>query len=257
MNKLNFFITPKEYSEYLNETSKTNNILYNILNYQDPKTLFFYGSILVIFLLIFSHIELNSNILIGLIFYSILIYYFYTDKEINYIDNFEELTTKFDNIDTYTNVIKNYPAIIDLLYYMRDFKHSSVDIYNNILIQIENFLILYEECLQDIKLINNNFSTLQTIKNKILYMEESFNFNTGNINYSKKIFLIKKKTQELLNNFLEELIVVHKKNLYYNGYNISTSVVNNCNILPANWIDTQNEYIRNNKIFDVQDYLVL
>lgn len=256
MSTANFFTIPNEYSEYLNILSKSNNILYNILNFQDPQTLFFYGILLIIFLILFSYIEINISILIGLLFYSILIYYLYTNKEINNIDNFTKLTSKFNSIDTFTDIIKNYPSIIDLLFYMRDFKHHSINIYNDILIQFENFLILYESCLEDINLINNNYSTLQTIKNKILYKIETFNYNTQNQNYSKKIFLIKKKTQEILNKLLQQLIIIQQKNLYYNGYNINTNIIDNNNILAQNFLDTQNEYIRNNKLFDIQNFLI-
>ena len=117
MSKENFIHTPDEYSEYLNEIRQSDNILYNIINYQEPETLFFYGVLLVVFIFIFTLIEINYGLLIGLIFYSIVVYYFYTDKKINYIDNFNKLNTKYDYIDTNTNVIKNYPTIIDLIFY--------------------------------------------------------------------------------------------------------------------------------------------
>jgi len=257
MSKENFFHTPDEYSEYLNEIRQSDNILYNIINYQEPETLFFYGVLLVVFIFIFTLIEINYGLLVGLIFYSIIVYYFYTDKKINYVDNFNKLNTKYDKLDTNTNVIKNYPPMIDFLFYMRDFKEHSIDIYNIVLIQIENFLILYESCMEDINLISANYSTLIIIKNKILSSIESFNFNTDNVAYSSKIFLMKKKIQKLLNNFLEQLILIQKKNIYYNGYNLSTKPLDNNNILPSNFMDTQNEYFRNTKLYNIQDYVIL
>ena len=257
MSKENFIHTPDEYSEYLSEIRQSDNILYNIINYQEPETLFFYGVLLVVFIFIFTLIEINYGLLIGLIFYSIVVYYFYTDKKINYVDNFNKLNTKYDYIDTNTNVIKNYPPIIDLIFYMREFKEHSISIYNDVLIQFENFLILYEACMEDINLISANYPTLIIIKNKILYTLESYNFNTDNIAYTSKIYLLKKKAQVLLNNFLEQLTLEQKKNIYYNGYNLSTKPIDNSNILPCNFLDGENEYFRNTKIYNVQDYVIL
>ena len=137
-NILEFFKTPNAYSDFLNKRKETDNIIYNIINYQDPKTIFLYGIILIMFIFICGKINFNYSILIGLIFYSILIYYLYTNKKEKYIDNFEKLNTKYELLNTKNNILKKYPNIIDFLYYMSEFKSISPLIY----FQIQKLLLI-------------------------------------------------------------------------------------------------------------------
>jgi hypothetical protein len=246
-----------EYSEYLTDIKESNNVLYNIINYQEPQTIFWYGFILIIFIFVSSKIEFNYSILIGLIFYSILIYYLYTDKKINYIDSFEKLSTKYDMINTNNNILKQYPVIIDLLFYMREFKSYSIEIYNRIVIQFENFIILYESCLKDMELISKNYLSMETIKYQILYIIDSYNYNTNNYNYSDKIYKIKKRVEQILNVFLKEIYIMQDKKIYYNGLTNNSNIIDKNAILSVNYFDSYNEYIRNTKSYDIQNYLIL
>ena len=177
-NTKDFFQIPNGYSNFLENFKETDNIIYNIINFQEPQTIFFYGILLIIFIFISAKIDFNYSILIGLIFYSIFIYYLYTNKKENYIDNFEKLTTKYELLNTDNNILKKYPNIIDFLYYMSELKSTSPSIYFQIQVSFANFILLYEACLQDINLINANYSTLGIIKNKILYTINSFTFNS-------------------------------------------------------------------------------
>ena len=57
---------------------KTPNIIYNIFNFEEPNVVFLYGVLMLIFMIIFSKIDINYGMLIGLLFFSIVVYYFYT-----------------------------------------------------------------------------------------------------------------------------------------------------------------------------------
>lgn len=256
-NTIDFFQLPYGYSNFLEKFKETDNIIYNIVNYQEPQTIFFYGFILVIVIYASSKIEFNYSILIGLIFYSIFIYYLYTDRKVNYIDEFNKLNTKYEFINTDNNILKKYPNIIDFLFYMTELKAPSPRLYFEIEIFFEQFIVLYESCLQDISLINKNYITMQTIKDKILYSINFYTFNLLTNTESVKLYEMRKTVEKMLNKFLEELVTLQKKDIYYNGYNTETLPIDTNNIKPYNFLDSQNQYIRNTKQFDVLNLYLL
>jgi hypothetical protein len=254
---IDFFQTPTGYSNFLENFKETDNIIYNIINYQEPQTIYFYGILLIIFIFISAKIDFNYSILIGLIFYSIFIYYLYTNKKENYIDNFEKLNTKYELLNTDNNILKKYPNIIDFLYYMSEFKSTSPSIYFKIQTLFANFILLYEACLQDINLINENYSTLEIIKNKILYTINSFTFNLLSNVGTVKLYNMRKIVEDMLNDFMNELLVLQKKNIYYNSYNTKTKIINTDNVIPSNYFDTHNQYVRNTKQYDTLNLFLL
>jgi hypothetical protein len=256
-NPIDFFEKPSGYSDFLDKFTETDNISYNILNYDSPQTIFFYGVILVIFIWFSLRINFSYSLLIGLIFYSFLIYYLYTNSKVKYIDEYDKLNTKYTLINTPNNILKKYPNIIDFLFYMTEFKEISPILYLNIQTFFENFILLYEACLQDIKLINQNYLTLQILKNKILYTINSFTFNSLTNTTTVKLYNMRNIVENMLNTYLEELVLIQKKDIYYNGYNMKTQIINTDNILPHNYFDSQNQYVRNTKQYDVLNMFLL
>jgi hypothetical protein len=140
---------------------------------------------------------------------------------------------------------------------MSEFKKYSPIIYFQIQTYFENFIYLYESCLQDISLINPNYLTLKTLKNKIIYTINSFTFNILTNSETVKLYTMRKTVESMLNDFLNKLVIIQKKDLYYNGFNINTKIINTDNILPANYFDTHNQYVRNTKQYDVLNLFLI
>lgn len=103
-------------------SNKTDNIIYNIISNDSPQIIFNYFIGIVIFIFIFNKINFNINILIGLLFFSILVYYIYTYRNINEINNNEKYNEKFNLLYTDNNLLKRYSNITDILFYIRDLK---------------------------------------------------------------------------------------------------------------------------------------
>jgi hypothetical protein len=219
--------------------ANTNNILFNILNNDEPHTIFIYGIMLTFFLFIFSNINFNTNILIGLLFFSILIYYIYTYRLINTINSNKKENIKFNTVCTPNTRLEKYPEIIDVLYYMDDYKAYNISLFDELIILFNSFIELYEDCLKDITLINSVFINLRGIEINIYDTINSFIFSVSNNNYCNKLLEIKKETNIILNKLLNNLITIHKKLIYYNGYNINTQSINDLysNVLPSNMYD--------------------
>jgi hypothetical protein len=253
----NFIQPPIGYSNFLENFKETNNVIYNIINYQEPQTIFLYGFILIVFIYASSFIDISTSLLILLIFYSILIYYLYTDKKVNHINEFEKLNTKYELLNTDNNVLKKYPNIIDFLFYMSELKIPSPRIYYEIQQLFKQFILLYEACLHDINLINDNYETLVSIKDYILFSINSYTFNLLTNDEAKKLYEMRNAVEKMLNNFLGELVVLQKKDIYYNDYNTKTKIIKTDNIKPFNFLDTNNQYVRNTKQYDVLNLYLL
>ena len=223
-----------------NNYKKTNNIIYNILNYDEPSIIFNYGIFLIIIIFIFSKINFNINILIGLLFFSIISYYFYTYKEINTIGKLELKKNKFNSLYTKSKILEKYPDIVDILFYMEEFKNQSISIYNELIKNFENFCKIYEYCTIDYKLIYSYYSTLTDIKINILFSLNSFIFSSYDNYLETKINNIKISTERTLNKLLNNLVIINKKKLYYNGYNNTTKLIDYSNIVPSNIVDNIN-----------------
>jgi hypothetical protein len=132
--------------------------------------------------------------------------------------------------------LKKYPQIIDILFYMSEYKSFNIPLFNELITLFNSFVKLYENCLVDVTLINNSFIHLRNIELEIYNVLNSFIFSIPNINYSNKLLEIKKKTTKVLNKLLNNLVIIHKKLIYYNGYNINTKSIQliSSNVLPFN-----------------------
>lgn len=216
------------------ENENNCNIIYSILNNEDSTVIFNYGLLLIVFIFIFSKINFSINLFIGLIFYSILIYYFYTDRKINNINETQKKNEKFNMINTSNNILKKYPQIVDLIFYIDDIKFSNIPEFNKITELFENFCVSYESCKINYSLIDLLICNLTDNKIKILSALNSLIYSVNGKQYEDKINKIKNKAEIILNNLIDELIVIHEKNIYYNGYNSTTRIIDTTNILPYN-----------------------
>jgi hypothetical protein len=238
------------------DISKTDNILYNIINFEEPQQIFYYFIFFIIFLVVFTNIDFSITLFIGIIFFSILIYYFYTDRKINNIDATKKINTKFETFsDDENNIIKEYPDIIDFIFYFSTFKEYNIDTFNDIVNLFDNFVFLYNSILIDKSLSSSLFKSITLIKYSIINKIESFNLNTDNFVLSKQIQKNRLRAEELLNKYLDNVLLIHKKNLYYNGYNNNTQIITSNNIIEYNLFETDKEFNRNRIINDFSEFI--
>jgi Ca2+/Na+ antiporter len=217
--------------------NSTSNILYNIINYEESYIIFNYFILIIIFLFIFSNIDFKVSTFIGLIFCSIIIYYFNTYRSVNFTYDTVKKKEKFDKLSTTYNIIESYPEIVDILFYIEDLRQYNMPQFDKIQSLIEQFLKLYEACNVDYSLVNTFYPTLIDLKVLILSSLNTFIINTFNHKITDKLLLVKKNLELKLNKHLDELVVIQEKNLYYNGYNNNTYMIDKSNILPSNFLD--------------------
>jgi Ca2+/Na+ antiporter len=235
--------------------NSTPNILYNIINYEESNIIFNYFILIIIFLFIFSNIDFKVSTFIGLIFCSIIIYYFYTYRSVNYIYEIEKKKEKFNKLSTIDKTLESYPDVVDIFYYIEDLRKFNMPQFDKIQSLTEQFFKLYEACNVDYSLINIYYQTMIDIKVLILSSLNTFIINTFNHKITDKLLLVKKNIELKLNNYLSDLFIIQEKNLYYNGYNNNTYIIDKSNVLPSNFLNpiTYNQFSNlnnNNFIYD-------
>ncbi len=94
------------------------------------------------------------------------------------------------------------------------------------------------------------------IKYQIIYKINSFIFNTNGAQYESKINNFKSSTKKVLNEYLDKLILIQKKKLYYNGYNNSTKIINTDKVLPHNFNLDYNPYTKYTSLKPDMNYLL-
>jgi hypothetical protein len=224
----------------LDSNKETNNLIYNVINSQEPRQLFIYGLIIVIITFISTKIIYNSNILVGLIFCSLIIYYLHTYRTQNVLSDKEKFREKFDAISTDSNILNKYPKIVDFLFYMENFKYKDIENYNSIINSFELFCKLYEYCIIDYNLISQNYPKLIDEKNIILNKINNLNFIYNSSTYENTLIKQKISAEKIIDELLNNLVILFKKNIYYNGYNNGTTDINYSNVLPYNILYSTN-----------------
>ena len=267
----------------------TNNtfFVYDIITNTTPQVIFYYCCILIIIILIFTSITVPITLFIGLIGYSILIYYLWYSRNVNVVDSKEKFNSKLESIQT-TNgntgttngnmgttsnklesvqtvnsklesiqLISGKEDIVDFLYYMCDLKGLNFSLYDEIIVSFSNIIFLYNSIKTDKSLVFDYYNIINTIKLKILAKIESYNLITNSITYNEKIKNLKNMAENIINKMLTELYEISKKNIYYNNYNNSTKIITKNKVLEYNILDFNNENIGNNVPFSVSSTYVL
>jgi len=218
----------------LDKNKETENILYNVINSQDPKQFFLYGLVIVVIIFISTKISYSPNVLIGLIFGSLIIYYLYTYRKYHILTEQEKFDLKYKNLYTNDNILIKYPKIVDFLFYLENFKYKSVENYNNIIRSFENFCQIYEYCLIDYNLIFTNFQKLIDLKDIILEQINNLIFIYENNIYGNVLIKQRISAEKIINELLNNLVILFKKKIYYDGYDNKTINIDYSNILPYN-----------------------
>ncbi len=193
----------------------------------------------IFFIFLSFHINLSFNLFFWCILAGILIYIINNYYNQLYIDDTNKNIQKFNNIITNPSehhkyrLIKKYSDINDFVFYLLDIKHYNHIVFDNIIYDLNKFLSLYEECLIDYKLINPNFNKMIDIKNNTSKNLEAIyisNSNSNFIKFNSNSFQI----QKILDKYIDNIIDIQNKNIYYNGYNINTKIIDNYPVTEFN-----------------------
>jgi hypothetical protein len=82
---------------------------------------------------------------------------------------------------------------------------------------------------------------MKIIKFYIIDKIETFNFTTTNNILTEQTTKNRKRVEELLDGYLDKVLLIYKKNLYYNGYNNQTIIIDSGNVIEYNLLETNQE----------------
>lgn len=249
--------------------------VYDIINNTTPQVIFYYCCILIIIILLLNTgINLSLTLFIGLIGYSILIYYLWYSRNTNIINNKDKFNTKLETTQSINGIpdsesingipdsetmqlISGKEDIVDFLYYMRDLKGINFSLYDEINVSFTNIVFLYNSIKIDKSLVFDYYNTINTLKLKILDKIESYNLITTSNTYNDKIKNLRLMAENIINKILTELYEISKKHIYYNNYKNSTKIITKNKVLEYNIFDSNNENIRNTVPFSVSSTYML
>jgi hypothetical protein len=276
-----------------NTINRNTFFVYDIINNTAPQVIFYYCCILIIIILLLNTgINLSLTLFIGLIGYSILIYYLWYSRNTNVVNNKDKFNTKLETTHTINSIpdpksINSIPDpksingipypksindstasetmqligekedIVDFLYYMRDLKGINFSLYDEINVSFTNIVFLYNSIKIDKSLVFDYYNTINTLKLKILDKIESYNLITTSNTYNDKIKNLRLMAENIINRMLTELYEISKKNIYYNNYKNSTKIITKNKVLEYNIFDSNNENIRNTVPFSVSSTYML
>lgn len=275
-------------NQYRANGDTTNNtfFVYDIINNTTPQIIFYYCCILIIIILLLNTgINLSLTLFIGLIGYSILIYYLWYSRNMNVVNNKDKFNSKLETTQSINKgklesingklesingkpesingklesvqLISGKEDIVDFLYYMRDLKGINFSLYDEINVSFTNIIFLYNSIKIDKSLVFDYYNTINTLKLKILDKIESYNLVTVSNTYNEKIKNLRLMAENIINKMLTELYEIGKKHIYYNNYKNSTRMITKNKVLEYNIFDSNNENIRNNVPFSVSSTYML
>ncbi len=227
------------------ENQRSDFFLYNIIKFEEPNVIFIYAMLLFLFIYLSIKINFTVSLLIALIIYTVIIYYFYIYRNQNYLYESEKNTVKFNNINDTDNHLKNFPKIIDLLYYFEDIKINNIESHQQLIDLLTQFTIMYNSCKIDYSLIDSLYRNMVYIRTKILVILNSFIYNVYSTQENKNIINSKNNLKKIINDMLDEIVLLYRKKFYYNGYNNLSSIINTSNVLPHNILLNTNPVNRN------------
>ncbi len=201
--------------------------LYTYIKNISSKHLFLYSFLLIIIIAIFSEFNIELKHILGITIGLIIIYYINDYSITENTDIYTEILLKLNTIEPLPEYFYLDATIIDLIYNLNDFKEISPFNYQQLILDIDNFLKMKLEIEQTDTDCFIMFENLQNMKLKILnnmgYILQS---TTESVLRDKMINAIK-TMQILLKDHMNNVEQICYKQLDRDGINTKTKIINN------------------------------
>ena len=234
--KLNKFNKLNKLNEYLEDKK----IEYGI----DAPELVIYGFISVIVFSYVSKYNITITTIVAIMFgYYILVILANSNK-----NNNDKKKTMLENKKKYIRpreeIIEKYDDIVEFLFSIQDLYIYNPPAYQELIETIKNFLTIYEETINtpNTVSVHQNYTNAEIKFYHAINLLQSLIINTdSNLNNSQdannKINRSTKVLYSILKKYLDEIQLIIKKDIKYNGYNIHTLLLNSNKIKPYNFLD--------------------
>lgn len=207
--------------------------------------LFKYIAIIIIFLAIFSRMNIGLNIVFGLFLASLLIYYLKSEKQKKVDKIIDNNDIKIKQIRPSSIIINKYPELVDFLFSIQEFYPYSPLNFEDIIDNLEDFLILYENSKIDPKHAGQYYELAEKKKSDIinaLYATQCSIEVVVKKYYINKINDACEQIYFILSAYLDEIYTVNEKYVGENGFNNETKLnMKETDPKPGNYFDDIND----------------
>ena len=220
----------------LNEYIQDKKIEYGI----DTPELLLYGFISI---LVFSFIS-KYNITIATIVGIMIAYYILVILANSNKNNNDKKKTMLENKKKYIRpreeIIEKYDDIVEFLFSIQNLYIYNPPVYQELVETIKNFLTIYEETINIPKTAHKNYTNAEIKLYHAVNLLQSIIINTdinliNNENIDSSINASSRVLKNILKKYLDEIELIVKKDIKYNGYNINTLLLNSNKIKPYNF----------------------
>jgi len=186
---------------------------------------FKYIVIVIICLFVILHKSFNIRIILALISAFVIIFYikyFYNKKPPTEIKNYPSL--EFIKDEELSNFMYNIEDI---------FMYNPLE-YENLIKTLNKFYEYYELAFIDETTANKNYEIMDTYKQNALNILSSIILNTDNQYIRYKINTSAETLNEIMTKHLDQISYLSDNDIYKNGYNINTKIIDYGNTKPYN-----------------------
>jgi hypothetical protein len=186
-------------------------------------TLFWYITIFVIILFIFSKLNIGLNNILGVIVGLLIILYLYTDyKRIEHDDQIIYEEKKKSIFPTPIRSMK-YKDIVNYLYSIQDFYKYNPEAYIEFINNIDYFFLIYDDVQYENSAAGVNYNMMIEHKKNALNALQSIIFKLPrNVKYDRKLNNAQYMLNIILDKYCEDIKKVYDNYVYTNGYTNKT-----------------------------------
>ena len=209
----------------------------------DSHNIFLYVWVIVVILFIFDKLDIKLNIIYGSAIGFMIIYWYNSNKIQQIKSNQVQTHTKISKIQPLTQNITKHQVFIDFLFSVQDLYIYNPQAYNEMVINIDHFIDLYDESILDNSSSGSIYNTMKFIKTSALnalhsiiiklppdiseLLVEKLNSGIGTL-------------ESILNNYLDRVESINQNYLIAHGLNHRTQLVDKF-YLGKNLFDTSDD----------------
>jgi len=214
----------------------------NLKSVLDNKTLFFYIMIIIGIIFAFSKIDIKLNIVFGTGIALAIIYYLY----MNYREKQEQENKilSFQKDYVLPHIIDGYDDITKFLFSIQDFYVHNPQSYIEMVNNINNFFRVYEETIVNKRNSGTNYELMNDYKRASMNSLHSIIYNfPNNREYTNKLNNSIQILSTMLDVYLNKVLDYQKEHLHEFGYDVTTKIINDSDVLSYNSFDCDNHNI--------------
>jgi len=205
----------------------------------DNKTLFYYALIGIGIIFAFSTQNIKLNLIFGSVIAYGVIYFLYKDYRAK--QEKENKTTAFQESQLLPKpeVFERYADLVKFLFSIQDFYIYNAQAYEEMTESLRFFFQTYEETQNNKRYAGRNYNLMKTYKkNAVNALHSIIHFLPNDVNYTEKLNKAIIVMQQILDKYMDKVERMYDENIYENGYDWYTNVLNK-GAEPYNHFDTK------------------